>query len=220
MVIFGSSSGFTIRLSLCYNSVHRCTLDLTGWQKSKLRTQNTPVPVMMISEPSYRSQAPVLSADPESNAITTLGVDLTSPPKVLKNTPCTLDTPRLLVAQSSSSGDICISCFEWRPAETVSWPPSKGHLLIPTPASANGRPRPVPDICRLPRYLAVISGTGRGMPFKNASELRGALWNAASSRFRLAVIRSTRYRCHQDQNSESPKLQYTPVYTKPDITKR
>ena len=121
-------------LSLCYNSVHRCTLDFEGRRKSKLRTENTSsVPVLTISEPSaHRLQAPVLSTAPESNAITAIGVDLASPPKVSKNTLCTLDTPRLSVAQNSGSGGICISCFEWRPAEAVSWPPSKGHLLIPT----------------------------------------------------------------------------------------
>ena len=56
---------------------------------------------------------------------------------MLKNTPCTLDTPRLLVAQNYSSGDICM-------AHTPKFD-----------ASLNGRPRPVPDICRLPWYLAV-----------------------------------------------------------------
>ena len=93
----------TMSTSPCYNCVHRCTLDFTGWQESKLRTQNTPsVPVLTISEPSaHRSQAPVLSTDPKSNAITTLGVDLTGPPKVLKITLCRLDTPHLLVAQQS-----------------------------------------------------------------------------------------------------------------------
>ena len=102
------------QLSLCYNSVHRCTLDFEGRRKSKLRTGNTSsVPVLTISEPSaHRLQAPVLSTAPESNAITAIGVDLASPPKVSKNTLCTLDTPRLSVAQNSGSGGICISCFE------------------------------------------------------------------------------------------------------------
>ena len=33
---------------------------------------------------------------------------------------------------NSCSVDIRVSCFEWRPADIVSWAPSKGHLLIPT----------------------------------------------------------------------------------------
>ena len=109
----------------------------------------------MISEPSaHRSQAPVLSADPESDAITTLGADLVSPPKVSKNTPCILVAERARWLRTPDLVDICISRFEWRPTDIVSWPPSKGHLLIPTRLRMAGLDR-CPIFAASPRYFAV-----------------------------------------------------------------
>ena len=116
------------------------------------------VPVLMISGPSaHRSQALVLGADPESNAITTLGGDLASLPKVSKNTPCILVAERARWLRTPDLVDICISRFEWWPTDAVSWPPFKGHLFIPTRLRIAGL-----DRCRyLPPPAVFLQGGGK-----------------------------------------------------------